>query len=82
MRSKFIATTAFLAWTNQFPLAPTVFVLLLEPPKPVDAALLLAFGHRMHNHIYSPRWAHMLSVAVMDLNEWNARFPDYPARKI
>lgn len=83
MRGKFLGTTAFLAWKNSFYLAPTQFVLLFEPPKPLDAALVGSRITRMRslvpNHLY---WAQPIYVSVLTVSEWNMRFVSYPARVI
>ena len=81
MRSKFLGTTAFLAWTNNFTPAPTRFVLLFQPPRPLDAALLVTFQSRIKAQVPNLRaWQQPIFVAVMDLDEWNRRYPEYPAR--
>ncbi len=81
MRGKFWGTTAFLSWTARFTPSDVVFVLLFQPPRPLDKALLGTFQTRMQSLV--PRtipWTHSLTVAVMDVADWNARFPTYAAR--
>ena len=82
MRGKFLGTTAFLAWTNSFPVAPTQFVLLFEPPKPIDSALFGSRITRMRSLIPNRAiWAHPISVSILTVSGWNARFGhSYPAR--
>lgn len=81
MRNKFIGTTAFLAWTNNFTPAPTRYVLLFQPPHALDAALLVTFQNRIKSQVPNPRvWQQPIYVAVLDLDEWNRRYPEYPAR--
>ena len=81
MRNKFLGTTAFLAWTNTFTSAPTRFVLLFQPPHPLDAALLVTFQNRIKSQVPNLQvWHEPIFVAVLDLEEWNRRYPDYPAR--
>ncbi len=81
MRNKFLGTTAFLAWTDQFALAPTRFILLFQPPRPLDAALLVTFQSRIKAQVPNLRtWQQPIFIAVLDLGEWNRRYPDYPAR--
>ncbi len=81
VRDKFLGTTAFLAWSGTFPLAPTRFILLFEPPRPLDAALLVTFQSRIKAQVpNNARWQQPISVSVLDLSQWNNRFPDYPAR--
>lgn len=80
-RGKFLGTTAFLAWSNRLPLAPTRYILLFEPPRPLDAALLVTFQTRLKPQVPDLAvWAAPVFVAVLDLAEWNRRYPDYPAR--
>lgn len=81
MRNKFLGTTAFLAWTNNFTLAPTRYILLFQPPRPLDAALLVTFQSRIKAQVPNlSAWAEPVFVAVLDLDEWNRRYPEYPAR--
>ncbi len=81
IRDKFLGTTAFLAWRDIFPLAPTRFILLFQPPHTLDSALLVTFQSRVNSQIPSLRlWAEPVSVAVLDTAEWNRRYPQYPAR--
>jgi hypothetical protein len=81
MRSKFLGTTAFLAWMHAFPLAPTTFVLLFEPPHPMDSALIGSRITRMRQLVVNRApWVQPIHVAVLTLHDWNARFPHYPAR--
>ena len=80
MCGKFIGTTAFLAWKGNFVLAPTTFVLLFEPPRPLDAALLGSRITRMQSLIPRKIWAQPLGVVVLTTGGWNERFPDYPAK--
>ena len=83
LRVKFLGTTAYLAWTGQFTPAPTSFILLFEPPAPIDAALLVTQSHRIRSLIPNlSKWSHPIAAVVLPLAEWNARFPDYPARKV
>ncbi len=81
MRNKFLGTTAFLAWKGIFPLAPTRFILLFEPPRPLDSALMVTFQSRVRSQVPDLTfWAQPIFVAVLDLAEWNRRYPQYPAR--
>ncbi len=80
---KFLGTTAFLAWTNNFTLAQTAYVLLFQPPRPLDAALLVTFQSRIASRISRPKiWHEPIFVAVLNLAEWNQRYPDHPARTL
>ncbi len=81
MRDKFLGTTAFLTWRGVFPLAPTRFVLLFQPPRPLDSALLVTFQTRIKSQVPNLTiWAQPIFVAVLDVAEWNRRYPQYPAR--
>ena len=81
MRDKFLGTTAFLTWRGIFPPAPTRFVLLFQPPRPLDSALLVTFQTRIKSQIPNlSLWQEPIYVAVLDLAEWNRRYPQYPAR--
>jgi hypothetical protein len=81
MRGKFLGTSAFLAWTNALPLATTRYVLLFQPPQPLDSALLGTLMTRLQSQIPNlPIWAAPITVSVLNLEQWNVRFPQYPAR--
>lgn len=81
IREKFLGTTAFLAWRDIFPLAPTRFILLFQPPHTLDSALLVTFQSRVKAQIPNLSvWAEPIFVAVLDTAEWNRRYPNYPAR--
>jgi len=78
---KFSGTTAFLAWTGAFNPAPTRFILLFQPPHRLDSALLGAFQSRLKSQMPTQgRWTHPIYVAILDVAEWNRRYPQYPAR--
>lgn len=80
MRGKFLGTTAFLAWTGTLPACTTHFVLLFEPPHVLDAALLGSRMARLREQIQDRRWLPPVTVSVLTLSEWTARFGrDYPA---
>ena len=83
MREKFLGTTAFLAWKNEFTPATTRFILLFEPPKPLDSALLGSQNLKMRGLIPNRRdWVKPIYASVMTLREWNLRFRDYPSKVI
>ena len=83
MREKFLGTSAYLAWDNRLLIAPTRYILLFEPPSPLDVALLGSFMNILENQFPIPRkWRGNITVAVVTLAQWNRRFPDYPARII
>ena len=80
IRSKFLGTTAFYAW-NAIPLPEKLrFVILLEPPRSQDMALMVAFQDRMRSKMNPPRsWRLKLTLNVVTLAGWNLYFSDYPA---
>lgn len=81
IREKFLGTAAFLTWKDIFPLAPTRFILLFQPPHPLDSALLVTFQTRLKSQIPNlPIWEEPIFVAVVDVAEWNMRYRQYPAR--
>ena len=81
MRNKFLGTTAFLAWRNIFPLAPTRFILLFQPPHALDSALLVTFQSRIKSQVANLKtWQEPIYAAVLDLAEWNRRYSAYPAK--
>ncbi len=81
IREKFLGTTSFLAWRSIFPLAPTRFILLFQPPHTLDSALLVTFQSRVKSQVPNLTiWTQPIFVAVLDLTEWNQRYPQYPAR--
>jgi hypothetical protein len=80
MRNKFLGTTAFLAWTNAFPLSDTRYIILFVPPKPLDKALLGTHNQLLRGHFpKTAPWAQPIRVSVLTIAEWNLRFPQYPA---
>lgn len=82
VRGKFLGTSAYLAWTNQFPSTRVRYILVFEPPQPLDAALLVTQSTALRSQIPNLRkWSQPISVAVLTMAEWNMRFPDYPANK-
>ena len=81
VREKFLGTTAFLAWIGAFNPAPTRFILLFQPPRALDSALLVTFQTRIKSQVPNlALWQQPIFVAVLDLAEWNWRYPQYPAR--
>jgi len=77
LRGKFLGTTAFLAWTGQADLRPVRYIALVEPLRPTDSPLLMAVNDRLRSPMAGP-WRCGITVAIMGLAEWNARFSDYP----
>ena len=85
IREKFLGVSAFFLWDNRPVPEKVRFLLLLEPPNPVDAALVLTFGQKVRSQLRPPKilaWRSRIEVDALTLAEWNRRFPDYPARII
>ncbi len=83
MRGKFLGTSSFFAWDGRVLPSHVQFLLLFEPPHPMDSALLLTFSHKVKARITPPKiltWRNRIEVGALTLAEWNIRFPDYPAR--
>jgi hypothetical protein len=81
LRAKFLGTTSFLAWTGAFLPAPVTYVVVLQPPRPLDKALMGTFATRVRAAFPNPGpWTQALSVAVVDLADWNALYPHFPAK--
>jgi hypothetical protein len=84
LRGKFWGTCSFLTLTGMPPNAPILYVLLLEPT-PKDSILRENMMKNMRsklppNGVTARPWRHSISVVVVDVDEWNSRFPQYPAR--
>jgi hypothetical protein len=83
IRSKFYGTSAFLVWTNNFQPKDTVFVILFQPPRPVDKALLGTLMQKRITPAFPRRnapWTNELTCVVVDLADWNRLYPEFPAR--
>jgi hypothetical protein len=81
---KFLGTCSFLTLTGTPPNAPISYVLLFECP-PIDTALRSHLMTRIGRLVLPKErperpWSHAISVIVVDVAEWNVRFPQYPAR--
>lgn len=85
MRGKFLGASSYFAWNSQ-PLPSSVrFLLLFEPPRSIDSALILTFGQKINSQLMPPRaltWHIRISVAALPLDEWNLRFPEFPAANL
>ncbi len=81
IRGKFLGTSAFLAWNSAFVCEPVLYILLFEPPKAQDAAMLSKFQDFIRSSLPIPRQL-SISVYVWDLATWNAEYPQYQARKL
>ena len=85
MRNKFLGTSAFFAWDGRAIPQGVRYLLLFEPPHAIDAALALTFAHRVRSQVMPPNilpWRGRITVGTLTLNQWNERFPEYPAAKI
>lgn len=83
VRTKFLGTTAFLAWTKNFEPKSTIYIVVLKPPIPLDPAMLSTLTQRQFASFFPRKrapWESSLSGIVIDLTEWNRRFPEFPAR--
>ncbi len=85
LRTKFTGTCTYLTLTDNPPKEPICYVMFLES-LPLDSALRTRLMDRMKNNLRanpakSP-WVYPISVAVLDVAEWNARLTEYPARLI
>jgi hypothetical protein len=82
LRGKFLGTCAFLAHAGTFQAKDLVYVALLESPR-MDSALMLHASSQLEHlvQIAGP-WQHKISAAVMNVTEWNLRFPEYSARRV
>lgn len=82
LRSKFYGTTAFLAWTGAFEPTDVTFVVLLQPPHPIDKALLGTLSESIRSAFPQKKaiWTHNLSFALADVDEWNKSYPDFRAK--
>lgn len=85
LRGKFLGTCSFLTLTGSAPSGKIVYALLLESD-PGDAALRSHLMTRMRGQLptHGPAnrpWAAgtKVYVAVLDVNEWNARYAEFPA---
>ncbi len=84
-RNKFLGTSAYFAWDNRALPAKVRFLLLFEPPHPIDSALMLTFSDKIKSQLMPPKvvsFRTRIEIGAMNLAEWNKRFPDYPASLI
>jgi hypothetical protein len=79
---KFLGTTAYMSFTGAMPTMPVVYIILLESPK-LDSALRLHANNRMRE-LLRPHaaWTPAIRVAVLNVADWNALYPQYPARTL
>ena len=82
LRTKFIGTCAYMTLTNTPPTKEILFIALLESPR-IDSALLSHVNTRLRGLIARPRIWHLpISAVVVNLAEWQARFPQYPTDRL
>ena len=82
MRGKFFGTTSFFAWDTRPIPKHVLFLLLFEPPHPIDSALMLTLGQKIKSQLLPPKiveWSNRFDVVILSVNEWNQRYQDYPA---
>ncbi len=85
MREKFLGTSAFFAWAGRKLPDNVHYLLMFEPPQPLDSALVLAFGHKVKQILSPPKllpWCNRINVCALTLSDWNKRYPDYTAVKL
>lgn len=81
LRDKLLGTTAYLTWIQRPPAEDLRFVVVLEPVQEVDCALLLALNDKLSSFARGP-WAYQITCSAMNVEQWNARFPEYTARLV
>lgn len=92
LRAKFIGTCAYLALTDRAVQGDILYIALLESPH-MDAALMLRATERLRSLVYRTGVWHYtdadgeripirVNAVVLNLPEWNTRFPEYPATAI
>jgi hypothetical protein len=82
LRGKFLGTTAYLSFTGDMPTKPIVYIILLESPK-LDSALKQRAMDRMRELLRPHHtWTPSIAVAVVNVADWNALYPHYPAKTL
>ncbi|MBC8142341.1 MAG: hypothetical protein H7Y38_12970 [Armatimonadetes bacterium] len=91
LRAKFVGTCAYLALTDRVLREDVLYVALLESPR-MDNTLMLHATGKLTALVRHSRWHYTdangervpiaVNVAVLNLPEWNARFPEYPATTV
>ena len=84
MREKFLGTAAFLASRkdpNALP-RPLTLVFLFQPPYGADPGLRGIGYELIRNKIHNALTPLNISFAVVDVEIWNRKFPDYPANAL
>lgn len=81
IRAKFLGTSAFLAWNGTFLPADVVYIVLFEPPRSVDKALMGALLTKVDSmFVHNFPWAQSISCVLLDVDDWNFYYPQYPAQ--
>ena len=81
MRGKFISTVAYFA-LQQSPLTkPILYVALLESSR-MDAHILSTSTTELRSLVRAGKWAVPVEAIVVNLAEWQVRFPEYPAHAV
>jgi hypothetical protein len=68
MRGKFLGTSSFFAWDGRTLPSIVRFILLFEPPHPIDDALILTFGHKVKQQMMPPKalvWRRRIEVGAL-----------------
>ena len=84
MREKFLGTAAFLASRkdpNAMP-SPLTLVFLFQGPHGADPRLRGICNQLVRDQLHSALNPLNIRFAIVDVDTWNQRFPDYPARQI
>ena len=81
LRDKFVGTTSYLAWSDNFARVKTEYVCLVEPPITSNSALLKNQMSKLNVDIPKDGWGVELGIAVVDLQRWNLTFPQFQASK-
>ncbi len=84
LREKFLGTCTQLTLTGNPPAISILYVMVVESDHPLDSQLRVHLMDRMRQQLrtnarHNP-WAFPISVAVVDVAEWNALLSSYPAR--
>jgi hypothetical protein len=78
--SKFLGTTAYLSWKGGFLPSPVLYLVVLQPPTPLDKALLGTFAQKLKSSFTHKKWTHPIECAVLDVHNWNRTYPEQPAK--
>lgn len=82
LRAKFIGTAAYFAFTGRLPSKLVLYIVLLESPRMTADYKSLA-QTRLRGLIERSRlWSVPVTTTVVTLADWQALFPQYPARAL